>query len=77
MEIPWEVKGVAEVVSDHFPFGRGRSECDLQLYALKLDWNMEIMFLVSGKRKGAVKTTLNDLANIFFPPECSILPGNI
>lgn len=36
---------------------------------------MEIMFPVSGKTEGAVKTTLNDLANFFslFPPECNIL----
>lgn len=34
--------------------GRGRSECDLQLDALKLDWDMEITFSVSGERGEAV-----------------------
>lgn len=34
---------------------------------------MEIMFPVSGKTEGAVKTTLNDLANFFF----SFFPQNV
>lgn len=46
--------------------GRGRAECDLQLDALKLDWEMEITFSVSGRRGDAVETTLNDLRHVFF-----------
>lgn len=51
---PREAKGTVKWQQSILSAGRFRSECDLQLGALNLDWDMEITFSVSGKRRDAV-----------------------
>lgn len=51
---PWEAKGSVKWQQSILSAGRFRSECDLHLDALNLDWDMEITFCVSGKRGDAV-----------------------